>query len=260
MNRRELCLGVSALTFVALTPGLALAADAALEKAVANPKRTAANALRDPARHPIACLTFWGLKPGMTVVEIDPGKPGYWQEIVQPYVEASGGHYIAAAIPFYRGEGPNAPLSMTSGPIAPAGTADMVLTARNIHNMMWQPGMLAKMLKDFNAVLKPGGILAVEEHRADPTPQVDTPRPANTGYVAVANVVNACKAAGFVLEAQSEINANPKDTKDYYFGVWTLKPSREDSEPGKPTPPNWDRAKYDAIGESDRMTLRFRKA
>ena len=89
--------------------------------------------------------------------------------------------------------------------------------------------------------------------------EVDTPRPANTGYVSVANVVNACKAAGFVLEAQSEINANPKDTKDHPFGVWTLPPSRQSAPNGQPDNPNFDHGKYDAIGESDRMTLRFRK-
>ena len=251
MNRRQLALGISTLALASGLPGLSLAADAALAAAVANASRTPANRVRDAARHPIESLTFWGLKPGMTVVEIDPGAAGYWTEILAPYAQATGGHYVPSDLH----------LSLTSPALAPAATADLVLTARNIHNMMWVPGLLEKALKDFHDVLKPGGILAIEEHRADPTPQNDTPtRPASTGYVAVANVVAAAQKAGFKLDGQSEINANPKDTKDHPFGVWTLPPSRQ-SSPGKgqPSPEGFDRAKYDAIGESDRMTLRFRK-
>ncbi|HZZ30719.1 MAG TPA: methyltransferase, partial [Phenylobacterium sp.] len=215
---------------------------------------------RDPFRHPVESLTFWGLKPGMTIIEVDPGVAGYWNEILTAYATATGGRYIAASAPYFAGGRSVEALSLTSPPIAPPGTADFVLTARNIHNMMWEPGLLAKALKDFHDVLKPNGILAIEEHRADPKPQVDTgSRPASNGYVAVANVVAAARQAGFRLDGQSEVNANPKDSKDHPFGVWTLPPTRQSSARGQPTPPDFDRARYDGIGESDRMTLRFRK-
>lgn len=260
MNRRKLLTALSAAAFCAQA-GIAFGrTDAALEAAINGPDRTPANRLRDPYRHPYQSLTFWGLKPGMTVVEIDPGRAGYWSEILTAYVKTTGGHYIAAAMPEFVGPGPSEPLGVSSPPIAPAGTVDLVLTARNIHNMLWVPGLLPKALKDFHDALKPNGILAIEEHRADPKPQVDTgSHPASNGYVAVATVVNAVTKAGFRLDGSSEINANPKDTKDYPFGVWTLPPTRVSSRPGQPTPPGFDRTKYDAIGESDRMTLRFRK-
>jgi predicted methyltransferase len=122
---------------------------------------------------------------------------------------------------------------------------------------MWTPGQLTAYLAAFNAALKPGAILGVEEHRADPRPMVAEAR---DGYVATAWLVAAVEAAGFRLQARSEINANPKDTKDYPFGVWTLPPTRRTHAKDQPTPPGFDPAKYEAIGESDRMTLRFRKA
>ncbi|HQT53187.1 MAG TPA: methyltransferase, partial [Phenylobacterium sp.] len=137
-----------------------------------------------------------------------------------------------------------------------SASADMVITARNIHNWLWQPPMLDKAMADFYAVLKPGGVLAVEEHRSDPRPQNADAR---DGYVSTANVVAAAEKAGFKLAASSEVNANPKDTKDHPFGVWTLPPVRRNTQGDKPADPAFDRAKYDAIGESDRMTLRFVK-
>jgi predicted methyltransferase len=116
--------------------------------------------------------------------------------------------------------------------------------------------MLSKSMGDFFAVLKPGGYLAIEEHRADPRPEVPG---VTDGYVSVATVVAAAEKAGFKLDAQSEINANPKDTKDHPFGVWTLAPVKRTAPAGQPANPAFDRTKYDAIGESDRMTLRFVK-
>jgi predicted methyltransferase len=149
------------------------------------------------------------------------------------------------------------------GGLGPANSADMVITARNIHDWMWFPGQLDKALKDFHAVLKPGGILAVEDHRADPRPQVQDAR---DGYVNTATLVAAVEKAGFKLEASSEINANPKDTKDYPFGVWTLPPTNATGKlgfmldwPGLHPDAKLEPEKYKAIGESDRMTLRFRK-
>jgi predicted methyltransferase len=125
----------------------------------------------------------------------------------------------------------------------------------DIHNLLWQPGALDRLGLVF-AALKPGGHLAVEEHRADPRAQIGDAR---DGYVATSTVIAAAVKAGFVFEGSSEINANPKDTKDHPFGVWTLPPERQSAAKGKDQDPAFDRPKYDAIGESDRMTLRFRK-
>jgi predicted methyltransferase len=136
----------------------------------------------------------------------------------------------------------------------------MVVTFRNIHNWMWQPNMLDKAMSDFAVALKPGGVLGVEEHRADPrTEKVEGTRAASDGYVSEATIVAAARRAGLVLEAKSEINSNPKDTKDHPFGVWTLPPSSTAAPRDGATPAGFDPAKYKTIGESDRHTLRFRK-
>ncbi len=259
---------ILALALTGAMPLCAFAADAKLAAVIAGPGRAHENMVRDGARHPAASLEFWGLKPGQTVIEIAPGG-GYWSEILAPYAKNAGGHYIVAmgrtdqklpakfadravfgdfAYPLY---------SNNSGALAPADSADLVLTARNIHDWLWTPGMAEKSMRDFYAVLKPGGILAVEDHRADPRPQNGD---AHDGYVATATIVGLAEKAGFKLEAKSEINANPKDTKDHPFGVWTLPPSRQSAPNGQPDNPAFDHSKYDAIGESDRMTLRFRKA
>src|SRR6185312_10343528 len=246
-------------------PASTFAADAALTRAVASSNRTTENKARDGARHPGASLEFWGLKPGQ--IEIAPGG-GYWSEILAPYAKQTGGRYIAATgrpdqkLPAKFSDTASygtvhyTVFGEKSGALGPAGSADLVLTARNIHDWMWTPGFAEKGMKDFYAVLKPGGILAVEDHRADPRPQNGDAR---DGYVATANIVKMAKDAGFVLEASSEINANPKDTKDHPFGVWTLPPTRRSAANGQPDNPNFDHRKYDAMGESDRMTLRFRK-
>ncbi len=257
----------------------AQAEDAALRQAVDGPQRGEAHVARDGDRHPYESLAFWGLKPGQTVIEISPGS-GYWTEILAPYAKATGGTYVAAVADLddpalsegarkgraafeakyadaaQFGDVAYVGFGAASKPLGAPGSADLVLTARNIHNWMWREGMLDKAMGDFYAVLKPGGILAVEEHRADPRPQVDEAR---DGYVATATVVAAAEKAGFKLEAQSEINANPKDSKDHPFGVWTLPPVRQSAARGQEPAADFDRAKYDAIGESDRMTLRFVK-
>ncbi len=249
---------------LALAPLPALAADAALTAAAAPAHREAANVARDTYRHPVGSLEFWGLKPGMTVIEVAPGG-GYWSEILAPYAKATHGRYIAAMgnanqkLPAKFNTAAYGTIGYTvfsnsSGPMS--GGADFILTARNIHDWMWTPGFAEKSMKDFYAALKPGGILAVEEHRADPRPMVPEAR---DGYVSTQHIIDLATAAGFKLEARSEINANPKDTKDHPFGVWTLPPTRRSAQPPAPANPNFDHAKYDAIGESDRMTLRFRK-
>ncbi|HEY5072169.1 MAG TPA: methyltransferase [Caulobacteraceae bacterium] len=266
MNRRQLSLALSALGFAdplraASEPARALVA------AIDTPLRTSKNRARDGFRHPAQTLDFWGLAPGMLVVEIDPAA-GYWTEILAPYLKATNGRYVAAVggdaaafkVQFSNPRlwGPIEIVSFgaASGPLGPAGSADMVITARNIHDWMWTPGLLDKALADFRAVLKPGAILAVEEHRADPRPMIAEAR---DGYVSTAWLTTTVERSGFRLDGRSEINANPKDTKDHPFGVWTLPPTRRTHQKDKPTPAGFDPAKYEAIGESDRMTLRFRK-
>ena len=253
--------------------------DPALVAALKGPQRPATDVARDGARHPLESLTFWGLRPGQTVLELFPGG-GYWVRILAPYAKATGGRYIttvsdvsdpkasdqarARVLAFEAkwsdhatyGEVQFAPIGPKVEELAPPASVDFVLTARNIHNLLWTPGELAHTLSLAFAALKPGGVLAVEEHRADPRPQIGDAR---DGYVAVATVISAAQAAGFVYDGASEVNANPKDDKNHPFGVWTLPPERQSAPDGKPDDPNFNHAPYDAVGESDRMTLRFRK-
>lgn len=252
---------------LAQTPTAAALPDAELKTATANAARAEAHKVRDPHRNPAETLAFFGIKPNMTVIEISPGS-GYYAEILSPYLKAGGGKYIATGNPIAAisdqdkwGAQTYVPFNATSGPLAPAGSADMVVTFRNIHNWMWQPNLLDKAMTDFAAALKPGGVLGVEEHRADPRPEkVEGGRAATDGYVSKATIVAAAQKAGLVLEAETEINANPKDTKDHPFGVWTLPPNSWTSPRNQgETPVGFDAAKYKAIGESDRHTLRFRK-
>jgi len=252
--------------------------DANLIDAIGGSWRPAPEVARDKYRHPLESLTFWGLKPHTTVVDLEPGG-GYWTQILAPYERITGGVYIAGVADL---NNPNlseggkrgrdafaakfaneavygkvrlASFGPKSTPFAPPGSVDLVLTSRELHN--WAPaGLIDKIIGDAYAALKPGGILAVEDHRADPRPEADKLK---DGYIATATVIAAAKKAGFVPDGSSEVNANPKDTKDHPFGVWTLPPSRQSSADGKPADPAFDRAKYDAIGESDRMTLRFKK-
>lgn len=247
--------------------GAGIYADGALANAIASKRRAPEFIARDRYRHPRESLSFWGLKPGMTILEIWPSG-GYWAEILAAYAKATGGKYVAAvpdkahSLPVrfaYRPAYGNVFMTLfndkTEALVKP-GSVDFVLTARNIHDWMSTPGMPEKAMREFYAALKPGGILAVEQHRADPRPML---KDASDGYMSTAYVVKLAEDAGFKLEDQSEINANPKDTKDYPFGVWTLPPTRQSAPRGQPANPAFDHAKYDAIGESDRMTLRFRK-
>jgi predicted methyltransferase len=218
------------------------AADAALRAAVDSGARPAADRARDAFRHPYESLSFWGLAPGMTVVEIQPGQAGWWSNILQPYLAATGGTYVAA----------NNAQQLSS---VADGSADMVLVARAFHN--WhRGGQTDALMAQFARVLKPGGVLAVEQHRAPEGSNPDETAP--TGYVSEAYVIAAAERAGLVLEERSEINANAADDRDHPFGVWTLPPVRR-SEQGGRTLTADERAAFDAIGESDRMTLRLRK-
>ena len=218
--------------------------DEQLQAAIGSDTRPAADVARDGFRHPYESLTFWGLTPGMTVVEVEPGRAGWWSNILKPYAETTGGTWIGAPKP-----------AETMG--VADGTADMVLVARAFHNWA-QDGRTEPYLAAFFKALKPGGILAIEQHRSVDGLNVATTAP--TGYVPESYVIRAAQAAGFVLEARSELNANPADDHEHPFGVWTLKPVRssaDDDGANALTPEQ--RAEYDAIGESDRMTLRFRK-
>ena len=234
----------------AMTPPV-LQEDTALQAAIGSATRPAADVARDVYRHPFETLTFWGLTPGATIVEIEPGRGGWWSAILQPYAEATGGTYVAVSRPLE---------SMG----VEDGTADMVVVARAFHN--WHrsnPSRTGPYLEAFFKALKPGGVLAIEQHRSIDGLNPDVTAP--TGYMPESHVIRAAQAAGFVLEARSELNANPKDDHDHPYGVWTLPPvrtsaPRANNATDRPTPlTEAERAEYDAIGESDRMTLRFRK-
>lgn len=255
------------------------AGDAALDSAVGGAWRTGDLVLRDQWRKPEEALGFWGLKPGMTILELQPGG-GYWTEILAAYAMQTGGRYIATAADLGNPDlSPAARENRTKfeqrfsdktiygdvqyvnfGPksqgLGEDASVDFILNGRNIHNWMGQ-GTLDKVLAESFAVLKPGGVLAIEEHRnAEGTAQ--DPKAA-TGYVAEAYVIEAAARAGFKLEARSDIYANPADDRDHPFGVWTLPPNLRTSPNGEPANPAFDSAPYKAIGESDRMALKFVK-
>ncbi len=288
LSRRGLLAGAAAVACLAgcgrkpKAPGVASkrgAASATLERAAAGSWRSAQDKARDRWRHPVQALQFWGLKPGDEVVEFWPGA-GWYTDILAPFLTATHGRLYAAnlevddpsepaakaideayrkklaARPDLYGAVTVTTFGARSGPVAPAGTADLVLFLRNVHN--WMAGGIAeKALRDAYAALKPGGVLGVVEHRARPGGPQDPA--ASNGYVQEAYVKELAKEAGFAFAGSSEINANPKDIKDYPFGVWTLPPTRLSAPRGKPPDPAFDHAKYDAIGESDRMTLKFVK-
>ena len=249
-----------------------------LEWAVAGPWR-AQDQVRDVWRHPMETLRFFGLQPRMSVVEFWPGS-GWWTEILAPYLAEGGGSYIAAGFQTGPGADPAqtaltdafqkrftndrrlygeialSEFGPTSGPVAPAGTVDLALFMRNIHAWM-AAGIAEKAFADAYAALRPGGVLGVEQHRLGPDKDQDPT--AADGYVQEAFVRQLAAEAGFAFVAASEINANEKDTKDHPFGVETLPPQRLSAPMGEPPDPTFDHTPYDEIGESDRMTLKFRK-
>ena len=241
-----------------------------LEAAIAGDHRSDKNKARDVSRHPLETLNFFGLKADMTVVEIWPGG-GWYMDIVAPVVAAEGAYYAAGydrssnsdyvkkatqamidkveANQALFGRVTITELSNTKLDIAPEGSADMVLTFRNVHNWVDGTGHEANVFAAMFKALKPGGILGLVEHRLGADTEQDAK--ASSGYVRQDFVIKLAEEAGFQLVDSSEINANPKDTADHPGGVWTLPPSsRGDDE---------NRAKYLAIGESDRMTLKFVK-
>lgn len=233
---------------------------------------------RDAWRHPVQTLQFFGLEPGMIVVEVWPGA-GWYTEILAPFLRESGGKLYAASFEAQPGDVAAAEVAANyrrmfearpglygqiafesfgpkSGPLAPPGTADLVLFMQTVHSWM-AAGLAEKAFRDAFAALKPGGALGVEAHRAD-AGQPQDPLATN-GYVQEAYVKQLAAEAGFRFDKASEINANPKDTKAHPFGAATLPPERRSAPLGAAPDPAFDHAPFDAIGESDRMTLRFVK-
>lgn len=233
-----------------------------ISAALSAPTRTPANVARDKYRHPAETLTFFGLKPDQTVVELWPGG-GWYTEILAPYLAPAGSLHVVppsgnyeqrirtkiASNPIY---GKVQVATFNAGQptsIAP-GSADLVLTFRNVHSWLGGEAPIAdQVFAEAFRMLKPGGTLGVVEHRLPE--EADDARQMTSGYVKVSTVRRLAEAAGFQFAGASEINANPKDTKDYPEGVWTLPPSLRLGDK--------DREKYLAIGESDRMTLKFVK-
>jgi len=232
-------------------------------------------AARDKYRNPKATLEFFGLEPGQTVLEIFPGG-GWYANILAPYAAKTGGTYIAAGFDPALGERYAASnqrfldkysdvekfgtvqqrfLGPDSAPLG-TGDVDMVLSFRNVHSWMGR-NYADKAFSEFYAALKPGGILGIVEHRLPESMEQD-PK-AGTGYVQVSYTKALAKEAGFEFVEASEINANPKDTADHPYGVWTLKPSSRTPREGEEVPAGFNADEYLAIGESDRYTLKFRK-
>jgi len=256
--------------------------EGSLEWAVAGPWR-ASDRVRDRFRHPVQTLKFFGLGEDQAVVELWPGA-GYYTEIVAPFLARNRGRYYAAQFAVTEDADPAmaqtvarfkehfgkdrtlyGDIRFTQFPpagdraSAPPAGADLVLMMNNFHNWMGA-GMAEIAMHEAFAALKPGGVLGVEQHRKPMSELSDIQDPAATdGYVQEAYVKQMAAEAGFVFKAASEINANPKDTHDHPFGVWTLPPNRLSAPRGEPDNPNFNHAKYDLIGESDRMTLKFRK-
>ena len=246
---------------LAITAGLSnlAMADDALKAAISGAHRTPANVERDGARHPYETLSFFGITPKMTVVEFSPGS-GWYTEILAPYLRNEG-RLIAGASPRFKTKLDTIPSMYdkvilanmdASGKLdySPKNSADMVLTFRNVHNWVSNGDAMTKNVfqSAFDA-LKPGGVFGVVEHRLPAKKTQDAK--ASSGYMHEAFVIKVAESVGFKLLAKSEINANPKDDADHENGVWALPPVLANKDK--------DKAKYLAIGESDRMTLKFVK-
>lgn len=232
---------------------------------------------RDQYRHPLQTLLFWGLEGDMTVLEILPGL-GWYTAILAPFLSANGGSLIAASFDprsaslaqretlaawearFSHNRELYGEIRETvlggAQPMAPANSVDLVILSNNVHTLMAE-GIAERVFADALAALKPDGAFGVEQHRASSTGLQDPL--AGTGYVQEEYVKALAQEAGFEFVAASDVNANPRDTRDHPFGVWTLPPTLRTSPLGRPDDPSFDTTPYQAIGESDRMTLKFRK-
>lgn len=238
------------------------ATQAALAAAIADPRRSDANRARDAFRHPSQTLAFFDVRPGQTVLEYNPGG-GWYTEILAPLLKGNG-HYIAYGSA--RGEAPTKALLTTNadwfgatryivfdpatGSYPEPGTVDRVLTFRNVHNLLMAGNAQAEAaFRAFFAALKPGGVLGVVDHRLPETS--DSALELSSGYIKRSTIIGLAERAGFKLAGESQVNANPRDNHDHPDGVWSLPPTYKGGDT--------DRAKYAAIGESDRLTLKFVK-
>jgi predicted methyltransferase len=265
MNRHSLAALVGIASVLAAAPALAATP---FDAAIAGAHRSDTDKARDAYRHPAETLRFFGVKPNMTVVEISPAG-GYYTDILAPTLKDKG-QYIGAhnnpaasagaaagakkfadklaAKPDVYGNAKVSAFGKGSYDIAPAGSADRVVSFRNVHN--WHmAGFAPEAFKAFYAALKPGGVLGIVEHRLPEDKPDELMK--SSGYMKVSYIRKLAEDAGFTFVSASEINANPKDTKDYPKGVWTLPPNYAEGDK--------DKAKYAAIGESDRATLMFVK-
>ncbi|MDJ0926685.1 MAG: methyltransferase [Gammaproteobacteria bacterium] len=261
---------IAGIVLCALLAPAAWAEPNRLSAAVDGDHRTPEYTARDAFRHPMQTLTFFGIRDDMTVVEISPGE-GWYTEILAHYLRDSGKLYAAnydleSEQEYYRRNAQRFLDKLAAEPqlydqvvptvfdppakldAAPPGSADLVLTFRNLHNWMLE-GSHEEALAGMHSALKPGGILGIVQHRGRPDIAQDPN--AGSGYIREDYVIDLVEAAGFEFVARSEINANPRDTRDHPEGVWTLPPGYELGD--------LDREKYAAIGESDRMTLKFVK-
>jgi predicted methyltransferase len=247
-----------------------VATAAAIERALDGAHRSARSRARDADRHPVDTLLFFGIRPGMTVAEAWPGSDGWYTEILAPLLAESGKLYAAqmpplagnefvagvrrdfsaklAALPEIYGKVSVTTLDADGAEIAPASSCDLVISVGSLHDWM-NRGFVPQAFAAMHRALKPGGTLGIVDYRADPARPPD-PRATN-GYVNEQLAIQSIEAAGFELLERSEINGNPRDTRDYEQGVWTLPPYlRQGSR---------DLERFQAIGEADRFTLRFRK-
>jgi predicted methyltransferase len=245
---------------------------AALDAVLAAPHRSDANRARDAYRHPRETLEFFGIRDTQTVLEVWPGGNGWYAEILAPLLRERGRYLAAGYDPAsdskfaqdtnraFRAKLDSAPASYDRVEVlalqfpgalepVPPESVDLVVTFRNLHNWLAKDGAAPAMLSAMYAALKPGGVLGLVDHRADPAAPVDPH--ARLGYVNEQYAIDLVEKAGFEFIGSSEVNANPKDTRDWDQGVWTLPPTFRLGDK--------DRERYAAIGESDRFTLRFRK-
>ena len=226
-----------------------------LKESIESQDRTPQFTTRDVYRHPYETLTFFNIQPDMTVVELNPGR-GWYTEILANYIHYPGtlitaqGSYYMDSFKKKMDSDPmfgRVEIVNLNSNLAEPNSVDAIVTFRNLHN--WLGPQLDSIFKSSMVALKPGGIFGVVEHRANPGTSLKAMK--SSGYVTEAHAIEVALNNGFELVAKSEINANPKDTKDHPKGVWTLPPRLRLDEV--------DREKYESIGESDRMTLLFRK-
>ena len=236
-----------------------------LERAISSEERDPKNAARDSSRHPLETLSFFGIKSDMTIIELSPGG-GWYTEILANFLHEPGKLIAAHFDPnseraYYKRSRANFEKKMSANSmfdtvemvainsnLAEPNTVDAVLTFRNLHN--WLGSDMDLIFSNSYKALKPGGLFGVVEHRAKPGTSMETMK--KSGYVSEEHAIEIAKKHGFKLVAKSEINANPKDSTDHPGGVWTLPPNLRLKDV--------DREKYLEIGESDRMTLLFKKS